>query len=360
MKILYIAPLPPPITGHSLAAKVLFDELSQSHDVSVVDLSKDSFKGGVDSFKRVREVVDILFRTRKQKKGVDLIYLTISESYAGNLKDLFIYLICYRKLPKFWVHLHGGSIQKLLFEKSSIIYGINRFFLKKLAGIIVLGESHVGIFSPFIPKEKIHIVPNFALDFLFSTGKEVEEKFNDLEPLRILFLSNMQLEKGYDEMADAYLALDSELKKKIRIDFAGRFDVESEKETFLNKIKDAGQMYYHGIVHGDEKKDLLAKAHVFCIATSFLEGQPIAILEAYAGGCVVLATGQSGILDIFQDKTNGFLVKEKSAVEVKRLFEKVVAEKDSLVAIAKHNNEMAQKKYRTSIYNSSLKKIMGL
>ena len=35
MRILFIAPVPPPITGQSLAVKVFFDELVKNHEVEV-------------------------------------------------------------------------------------------------------------------------------------------------------------------------------------------------------------------------------------------------------------------------------------------------------------------------------------
>ena len=44
MKILFIAPLPPPITGHSIVSKALLDELDKDNELVSVNLSKDSFK----------------------------------------------------------------------------------------------------------------------------------------------------------------------------------------------------------------------------------------------------------------------------------------------------------------------------
>ena len=65
MKILYLAPLPPPITGHSLVSKVLLDELIKTHKVEIVDLSKDSFREGVDGFKRIFQIINILIKISK-------------------------------------------------------------------------------------------------------------------------------------------------------------------------------------------------------------------------------------------------------------------------------------------------------
>ena len=60
MKILFITPFPPPVTGNSLAVKILFDELSANNQIEVVNLSKKSFKNGINSIERVFEVISIL------------------------------------------------------------------------------------------------------------------------------------------------------------------------------------------------------------------------------------------------------------------------------------------------------------
>ena len=157
MKILFIAPLPPPVAGHSLAAKVFFDHLSLKHNVSPIDFNKESFVDGFSSFNRVFEVLSILKKIWREKQDSNIIYITISESFAGNLKDIFIYLICFRKLPKMYIHLHGGSIKRLLWDKYPIVHAINKYFLKRVNGVIISGNSHLVVFKDLVLPEKIHI-----------------------------------------------------------------------------------------------------------------------------------------------------------------------------------------------------------
>src|SRR5262249_11774632 len=275
MRILLIAPVPPPISGHSLATKVLLDDLSSAHKVDVVDLNKDSAKDGVISLERLREVLKILKDTWRLRKQADAIYLTISESLAGNLKDIFIYLICLKSLSRMYIHLHGGTIGSLLFDRYKLISYVNTLFIRRLAGVIVSGNSHVKIFENMISNSKVHVVPNFACSYLFISEKEIAEKFSQVHPLRILYISSLQEQKGYNELVDAYLRLSDELRSSIRIDFAGRFRRESHKEAFLRKIAGAEQIKYHGVIDDEEKKLLFSRAHVFCLPTTFLEGQPL-------------------------------------------------------------------------------------
>lgn len=358
MKVLFIAPLPPPVNGHSLAAKVFFDDLVTKHDLEVINLSKASLKEGVDSFNRIIEIILILKDVFRKKNKVDVAYFTISESWAGNIKDLFIYSICFNILPKMYIHLHGGSIKKLLFDRHPMLFYINKYFLRHLGGVIVLGPSHLEIFENVIDRGKIHIVPNFSQDYLFSTEGEVREKFKNTDPLRILFVGNLIEDKGYNEIVDAYMDLDNTSRKIVRIDFAGSFESGVHKMSFLDKINGIKEIQYHGVVDGSAKKALFSRAHIFCLPSSFLEGQPIGILEAYASGCVVLATGQPGIRDIFLDGLNGFEIKERSANSLRLVLETAIQKREQLFAIAISNRAIADAKYRTSIYNDSLNTIL--
>lgn len=358
MKILFIAPLPPPLGGHSLAAQVLYDDLKLTHEVAVVNFNKNSFKEGIDSIKRILEVIQILIEVWKKKKNADVVYLTISESFAGNIKDLFIYLICSAILSKIYIHLHGGSIRKLLWDRKPMLFNINKMFIKKFAGVIIEGESHNYIFSDIVNQNKIHIVPNFAQNYLFVTEEEIRIKFSNINPLRILFVSNMIEQKGYNDLVDAFFILSDEAKEKVRIHFAGRFEGDVQQRNFLTKISGIKQMQYHGIVEGFEKKELFSQAHVFCFPSYFLEGQGIVILEAYAAGCAVMTTGLAGISDIFSNEVNGYKIKPKSADSIKQVIEQLISSPDQLLSIGLANRKIAYDKYTTTIYNNSLKSIL--
>ena len=59
MKILFIAPLPPPITGNSSAMKVFLDEIIKHHQIEIVNLIKLGFQHGINSLHRVRSALGI-------------------------------------------------------------------------------------------------------------------------------------------------------------------------------------------------------------------------------------------------------------------------------------------------------------
>lgn len=362
MKILFIAPIAPPINGQSKASKVLLDALQQNkHDLCIVNLSKNSLKSGFNSIGRVFEVVYILMMVWTKRKDNDIIYLSLAESFFGNIRDIFIYLICYKNIHKICVHMLGGAGMKEILGGKGLHQKINYFLLKKIGAVIVEGSVNFEIFSRVIDKEKIYIVPNFAEDYLFANNNEIKEKFSDTSIIRILYLSNLIPGKGYSELADAYIGLEEAFKNKINIVFVGGFESQESENEFLNKIKDYDGLNYIGkFIDGEKKRDLYCKSHVFCLPTYYpYEGQPISILEAYASGCVVITTNHSGIPFIFSDKINGFMVEKKSVSSIKEVIEYVLNHRTQLRDIAFNNRNEAFKEYRTAIYQNAILKLFN-
>ena len=358
MNVLYIAPVSPPITGQSIAANVLLDYLTMSENVNVVDLSLASTNDGRFTWVRAFEVLKILYLIRKSLHSADFIYLTISESMAGNLKDLLIYLVCRKKLDKVYIQLHGGSIKKEVFDRYPFLKKLNELAIKKMAGVFVSGESHMSIFSSMVESSRLHIVGNFAEDYLFVDEKVIKKKFLKISTLKIIYISGMTSGKGYLSLLKAYQALDDNSRNLVEIDFAGKFDTAEEEGKFTQEIEFDPRLRYHGVVDDENKRRLFAKAHVFCLPTTFLEGQPISILEAYASGCVVLTTGQPGILDIFSGGINGYEISKNDHLSIKSLIEKLIVISDNLIDIALNNSRTATSNYRTDTFSRGVSSIL--
>jgi glycosyltransferase involved in cell wall biosynthesis len=353
--ILFIVPLSPPLTGQSIACEALLEELSKRYTVEVVNFSKGHLRRGINSFTRINEALITLKKIRRKSSDADVIYLTLSQSMAGNLKDLFIYAICFKKLGNMVIHLHGGGIRKLIFDRSSVLYHINKFFLSRIGAAVVLSRSLVRIFDGMIPPERFYTVSNFAGDDVFLTADDIREKFANFSRLKILFLSNLIPGKGFEELAEAYNLLDFSLQRKVQIDFAGDFESDQQKIVFLNKIKDRQGLRYHGLVQGKEKKQLFANAHVFCLPTYYAyEGQPISILEAYASGCAVITTDHGGIPDVFEPGRTGFFVEKRSAKSIADAIRAILSQPEQLEQIAVYNNTLARNLYTKSKHLSAM------
>ncbi|CNI49904.1 colanic acid biosynthesis glycosyltransferase WcaL [Yersinia intermedia] len=362
--VLFIGALPPPITGQSVACKALYDDFKyNNHNMEFINLSKDSLVSGISSFGRILEIVKIVIKIILSLRGKDLIYFTPAESIAGNLKDIIIYFLIYLygKISLTYIHMHGGAgMKEILSDKHPTLKIINSFFIRRLAGVIVLGDRLVSIYEPFIDKSKISVVKNFATTESFIKYSELKYKNKNRDIMKILYLSNLIKSKGYNDLLDAYFLLGENCRCKLEINFAGGFESAFQEKEFLNRINNIDNIKYHGIVKGKEKKELFTQSDVFCLPTYYpYEGQPISILEAYAAGCTVITTDHSGIYDVFTPEVNGLSVRKNDPSDIKKALERLLEDKLLLRKFSIINARTACTKYRLAHHLTQLRGIFN-
>jgi glycosyltransferase involved in cell wall biosynthesis len=228
-----------------------------------------------------------------------------------------------------------------------------------MAGVVISGPAHLGVFAGMIDPARVHIVPNSAGDDVFVDEAEVVHKFERTRPLRVLYLSSMTAPKGYLDLAEAWLSLSRDARSRIQLDFAGKFDADADRRQFEERLAGQEGVRYHGLVDAEAKRRLLAQAHVFCLPTKMLEGQPISILEAYASGCVVVTTGQAGIRDVFRDGVNGVEVSAGSPASLAAVLQRAPDEAPRLRQMAIENRRTAGERYRAATFTAALTRLLA-
>jgi len=338
--IIFIAPLPPPLTGQSLTSQVLCEGVKDKYHVEVINFSrKDALKKSKLSLSGVVFIAKMVLKILKFRKKAEIAYFTITQSRFGNMKDLLLLLALGKRVrKKTIIHINGGYFH-ILFNNSNILIKLfNRYLFKDVALGLVPGESLKICLTPVIDEDKIKSFPNFYENFVKITKEEFDSKWKSLDKINVLYLSNIMKEKGYEELIDAYKNLDVSVKNKVILNFTGNFESDMIKENFFNKIKDENNIAYNGLVKGEEKKKLLAKSHIFILPTYYhIEAQPLSILEAYASGLYVITTDQGGICDIFRDDINGKLIEKRSVESIVRALTSCVSDTSSLLPIAENN-----------------------
>lgn len=312
-KILFIATLSPPITGSSVASERILRHLQKSADVTAISYSRPNLKSGTFSLLQSLRILGICFTLLKYQvigRQFDHVYLVISSTFWGNLRDLFIlWTLGKRHRGRTVVHRHGNRFLRSDISGKNPIRMVNKKFFGEIRAAIVLGESLRNIFQGYVPGTRVHIVQNFFNPDVLIPQDELEQKWKIPDKVEILFLSNLIKEKGYTILLDVISSISPELRSKCVVHFAGQFYSDAEEAEFKKKIAPYPNIFFHGVVREAKKRDLLWRAHLFCLPTMYkFEGQPISMLEAYVAGCVVLTTPNGGIMDVFQDQRNGYFV----------------------------------------------------
>ena len=353
MRVLLIGPFPPPVTGNSLVNKLVADNLpkfsldievnkiNNSYPVLKEDLGRFSFKKLFFYSIQYLKIFKIV--------NADKIYIATGITFFGVLK--YMPFIFFAKLlsKEVIIHIHSNH----LWKEYETLKGIRKkMFYNVLAKAdkgIVLSSSLRKNLTPFLNNDKIYELENFAEDFLFenSIDKNVKE-------LRLAFLSNLMIEKGIVDLLEALLILqDQGVNFKAKI--AGGIDAEMEKIILPYFDKLSENVEYLGVVHGDQKKNLLDWSNVFVFPTYYtMEGQPICIFEAMATSNIILTTKHAGIPDVFKEGVNGFYIDKKSPVSISNKLIELSNNMENISSIFKNNFKESCEKYRMEIFIKKL------
>lgn len=354
-KVLIIGPFPNPISGVSIANKVVEEILNADLNFTVekINTSYPIFDEQIGEF----SIQKFLFYLRinssffKVSKN-NIIYITLGQTFFGVLKYALFIVVASALRKELIIHVHGNYLGKEYQSLKGFKRVLFYFLVSRFTKGIVLSNSLKHNLTPFLEDKNIFSLPNFAQDYLYKEDKKFVK-----DELRIFYLSNLMKEKGIFCLLNALKNLEkNNIIYKAKI--AGNIDQKYSKEI-LNLFTELKNAEYIGIVNGDDKKNLLEWGNVFVLPTFYkMEGQPISILEAMATKNLVVTTNHAGIPDIFKDKVNGYLVKKNSIKSIQDILTYIATNKSEIEKIATHNKEYFLDNFTVNAFKKNLIKII--
>lgn len=354
-RILIIGPFPLPISGVSLANKVVKEILLESANFTVrtINTSYKKFdeKLGKLTLGKLFFYLGLNFQVFKVFTS-DIIYITPGQTYYGITKySLFIILASILN-KEIITHVHGDHLRNEYKSLRGIKKKIFHYLLSRSTKGIVLSEALKENMSLFIKEENIYILYNFAEEYLVTKNEEIKTDI-----LRVVFLSNLMEEKGILDLLEALeLLVEQNIDYEAKI--AGNIEVTSKKH-FLSIIKNLKFTEYLGVVNGKQKKELLEWSNVFVLPTYYkMEGQPISLMEAMATNNVIITTKLPGIIDIIKEK-NAYFVEKKSAKSIAAKLKYISKNKDVIASISGRNKRLFLDRFTLSHFKSTFIKILN-
>jgi len=245
-----------------------------------------------------------------------LIYLTISQTKIGFLRDILFILASKIISPssQVTVHLHGSNFRNMYNHCSPTYKKLLTFALGQIDSAIVLGERLKGIFDGLIEEDRIFVVPNGISDpYLESVRAQTASKH-----FRVIYLGNMVKGKGYLQLLQAaQIVLTS--CESVNFRFVGEWLSKSDREyaeQFLTENKMTNRVRFEGKAIGRHKYHLLRSSDLFVFPSQWNEGQPLVILEAMACGLPILTTNRGAIPETVRCGVNGFILDDGSAKNI--------------------------------------------
>ncbi len=353
-RVIIIGPFPNPISGVSLANKVVKEILQDSNfRVKSVNTSYPYFEESIGSFsfKKLFFYLSVNLKSLNVLSN-DIVYITPGQTFFGVLKYSLFIMIASLFRKELIIHVHGNHLRNEYESLHGVRKRIFYFLVSKFTKGIVLSNLLRPNLTPFLSEEKIYAIPNFAESYLLDDNVS-----KDYGQLKVIYLSNLMKEKGIFQLLKSLKEL--ELKKvSYKAKIAGNMS-DDLAEELMNAIDDLEHVEYVGVVHGNEKKMLLDWGNVFVLPTFYkMEGQPISILEAMATENLIITTRHAGIPDVIVEGSNGYFVEKEDHQSITEILTYLAANKESVQKVAAHNKEYFLSNFTVKKFKEKLIQIL--
>jgi len=360
-KILLLGPLPPPYHGVSVFTELLSESKELKKHLNLFTFNTTSKQNleevGRFSLKKIFQNIKIIYNFKKiiKKINPDIVYLPISQSKSGFLRDGFFILLSNKNSKKI-IHLHGGNFHNLYNNSNMLFKKFINTVLKRVNKAIVLGESLKPVFKKWFKDNEIFVLYN---------GIKIQDhnlKANrDKNKIIIGYLGNLYKEKGFTDILIVFNEL-SEKYNNIEFHFAGEWfqpDLQQEIMEFiiLNDLK--SKVRFHGFLTGRDKEEFLLNTDIFVFNSYLNEGQPLVLLEALAKGCAIVSTNVGAIRETIQDQTNGFLIKPKDRYDLKQKIEILIKDEKLRKTMGEKSIEIFKNKFTFEHVEKNIIKIFN-
>lgn len=335
MRIVIVAPAPPPLGGMAVQAQRLIDNLkSDGIYVKLVKTNSDfpKFLNTIKKIPLIRTAVNFILFGRNLKnnfKDADLIYL-----FSGFKRFFFVISFpalamakVYRK--KVIISARGGAAEDFFKKWKFLVKPI----LNLADKITVPSEFLQTVFWNVLNYPTV-IIHNIA-DLELFTYKE-----------RNFFLPRIIVSRSLEKIYNISCVIKAfELVRRryesAELAIAGDGSERNNLQKLVNELNLKGVKFY-GTVSQKELASLYNKYDIF-INASNVDNFPGAIIEAFASGLPVVTTNSGGIPYIVKDEYSGFLVAQNNPEKLAEKIFFVIKNPDIVKKIVKNARNESNK-----------------
>lgn len=349
MSVIFLGPLPPPVTGLSNSVNILYTNFKSEKFVVDLNYSNKSILNKLFIvFRALAKLFFIIVTNPKARTA----YYTISYSKFGLIRDIvFVTLLNLFKV-KIVCHFYGAGFNQLLLSSPSYLRTLAIRTFNRIHTIIILIDEmrdELGLLNPTI---NIVSIPLYYDPILENYEFSIESG----DRITLAFYSNIMYSKGLTFLLEAFKDI-SQKYSNVDLIVAGEFieddfmDASTIKQTISDHInQSSGNITLFGTISGKKKVDFLAKSDILVLPTFYKkEGVPISIIEAMRCGTVIVTTNHN-YLKYLIGQENGDVVSIKSSKEIFVAIEKYLQDRSSLRRTQLYNYTLAKATFSTDSF----------
>jgi len=358
--ILFVIQLPPPVHGASIMNELTKKSamINSKYNCTYINLSpardlQDIGKNSISKYFKILGIYKDVF-TKLLINKIDVVYVTLSVTKIGFIKDSIIVLLGKLFRKKIIIHLHGKGI-KNDYIKSTYLF--KKYYEYVYSNTYVIHLSNCLTYDT----EQFSTVKNrFVLPNAIENVNVTKFKKKKTDKLQFLYLSNMIETKGVLVLVEAITKL-REYHNNFIVTFVGKFSNENFREIFEQKIAVHHLeeiVNYIGPLYGHDKYQVYKNSDIFLFPTYSKETFGIVNLEAMQFSLPVISTKVGAIPDIIEDNLTGFLVDEKDATALAQKMEIFILNPSLGEKMGAKGREKYLKKYTIERFENNLINIL--
>ena len=365
-RILFVAPLPPPVHGSAVVSKQIKDSklindtfccdwVNMSTSRRMDEVGKITLSKPLRLFASLCKLIWLLLINR-----YDLCYLAITCHGKPFLKDAPFVLLCKLFYNKIVIHQHNKGLSE---DVEKWPYRRLMPLIYKNTKIILLSWHLYPDIEKVVKKENVFICPNgINVNECLKDNKDksIIGGYEKRVP-RLLFLSNLIESKGVIVLLDALKILKDQ-GVQFYCDFVGGETKEIDAKRFNEEVEKRGLdeiALYHGRKYEEEKELFFSKSDVF-VFPSYEDCFPLVILEAMAHGLPVITTDEGAIPDAVQDGINGLICKQRDYKSLTACLKRVLEDSSLRHKLGANGHQKLLKEFTHDIFEKRMKEILLL
>lgn len=317
-KILLILHQSPPLHGAAKVGDIIVSskKMNNFYDCKFIKIKSSKKIEDIGKFNIYKFflVISLYFRIffMLAKFRPNKIYFTASISGAAFFRDLLLSFLwkfyCLINNAQVFYHYHTKGVDNFV-SRSKVNLFLTNLFIRNV-NVILLSKLLVKDFEKVNAYKKIFMLSNGIKTQINESSFEnnIKRKYEELNQIHVLYLSQLIKEKGYDQVLELARHTSG---RKIHYHFAGHWQSPNDEKYFFEFIKNNNLTHdvtYHGYVNGIMKDNLFNKAHLLAYP-SRNDAFPLTILEALSFGVPVIAFNQ-GSIPLMLDERSGIIVKD--------------------------------------------------
>lgn len=303
----------------------------RGHKIWVFTTCKHNWENGNITIVKLNEIfllrpalsidAHILFKLMQLGKQIDIVHIP----YTSNSYLAYPMLLAKKLFDiSYVITIHGGgmypwklkTLQKLFFQYADAIVAVSETIKEEYGK---RSGRMIEVIPPLIPLRESKI-----------SRAELRNKygFRDNDKI-ILSLGSIKKIKGSDILLDAFLKLGREYieDKNLKLLYVGDGVLKPVLERKANEGGFTGYVKFLGSIPHEKVSQMYKLVDIYVIP-SFIEGTPLALLEAMFNGLPIIGTDVNGINGLISHGKNGLLFKKGDVEDLKEKIEELVGNKD--------------------------------